>query len=89
MKNSKFIQINPSVLLEYIYSDETHNKFNKAEVPIYKYKNTLFNGIKNEIRNSYHTGNSINRIFETRSDNKISLLRAKSIDENVFFNKWK
>lgn len=86
MSNSKFIQVSSSVLLEYIYSDanDSSKSFIEAEVPLYKYTDTIFNGIKNETRDNYYTGNSINRTFESYSDNQVSLLRAKSLNESNY-----
>ena len=86
MSNSKFIQVSSSVLLEYVYSDPNDSSkfFTESDVPLYKYENTLFNGIKNETKGTYFTGNSINRIYETYSDNKVSLLRAMSLNQNDY-----
>lgn len=83
MSNSKFIQVASSVLVEYIYSDpnESSNFFIESQVPLYKYKDSIFNGIINENKGTYYTGNSINRTFENFGDNQISLLRAKSLNQ--------
>jgi len=86
MSNSKFIQVSSSILLEYIYSaqNDSINKFTESNVPLYKYDNIIFNGIKNETKGTYYTGSSINRTFDTYSTNEVSLLRSQNLNQNTY-----